>query len=616
VSAARPEPPHRRARYWRVPHRRRLWVGVVGWTLWALVGLVASVLGGAYIYLDDTLEVAVPDTAEAKAARAATRPVLPGEPTNILLIGSDTRPSEGDPGRSDSLILVRMDPRRDFISMLSFPRDLLVDIPGHGQGKINSAYSYGPATTIETVKQLTGQPVNDYVIVDFAGFEKLVDRVGGVYIDVDRRYFNENIGTAATNYSNIDIQPGYQRLDGADALAYVRYRHTDSTYARDARQQLFLSELKRQGANLGNLTNVTSLRKIFADKTLEMSIENPSRFIKLMNLALFVPKDRIARATVEGRGGMINGASVELADPAEVAAKVALWREPEFVQETSTAKPMDPSAVDVTVLNGSGAVLGAEDVAQALAKKRYRTRVGGNAESFDFASSAVYYADGYRDPARRIAALLGPGATIGALENGRGNGTDVVVVAGADFTGELAPPPKPEVRPPADTVDTTGLVATLREARGQVPGMRVMAPLKVARGSEARIVRAYRVSRDGGDDGPPALKLVFQVVSDGAPKYWGITMTSMKNPPIVEGETGRYTSGGREYRTFYDGRNLQRLAFRSGNTWYWVSNTLMNDLSAKTIEEIAKSMRPLNRATLPADRTDTPIAVSAEAPTP
>lgn len=613
MSPERPEPPHRGARYWRVPPRRRLWVAVVGWTVWGLIGLAAAVLGGAYLYLDDTLEAAVPDTPTARAARAATTPALPGKPTNILLMGSDTRPSEGDPGRSDSLILVRMDPDRDLISMLSFPRDLWVDVPGYGQRKINEAYTYGPQATIDTVEQLTGQPVNDYVIVDFAGFAKLVDRVGGVYLDIDRRYFNENVGTAATNYANIDIQPGYQKLDGENALSYVRYRHTDSTYARDARQQLFLSELKRQGAGLGSLTNVTSLRRIFDDGTIEMSIEDPGRFIRLMNLALFVPEDRVARASVEGRGDMVNGASVEIADPAEIAAKVALWMEPEFEQEAEV-KPVDPRTVDVTVQNGSGRLLAAEDLAQALSDKKYNVRVGGNAGTFDYATSAVYYADGYRDAARRIAPLLGPDATVGALDNGNGGG-DVVVVAGADFTGELRTPPKPEERPPASTTDTTSLVAPLRAIRSQVPGLRVMAPLKVAAGSEVRIVRAYRISKDGGDDGPPAVKLVMRTYVGGTARYWGISMTTMKDPPIVESDT-RYTSGGREYRTFYDGRNLQRIAFKVGGTWYWVSNTLQNDLTAKTIEEIAKSMRPLNRAQLPKGRTDTPITVSTEESTP
>jgi LCP family protein required for cell wall assembly len=609
----RPEPPHCGARYWRVPPRRRLWVAVVGWTMWAAVGVVVAVLGGAYLYLDDTLEAAVPDTPEARAARAATKPALPGKPENVLLIGSDTRPQDGDPGRSDTLILVRMDPDRDSISMLSFPRDLWVDIPGYLPGKINSAYSHGPATTIRTVEQLTGQPVNAYAIVDFTGFAKLVDRLGGVYLDIDRRYFNENVGTAATNYANIDIQPGYQRLDGADALAYVRYRHTDSTYARDARQQLFLAELKRQAGGLADPTNVTTLRRIFADGTLELSIRDPGRFIRLMNLALFVPDDSVARTSIEGTSGMINGASVEFADETEIRTKIAQWLDPEF-QEDAQAKPVDPRTVQVTVQNGSGRLLAAEDLAQALAEKGYAVRVGGNAGTFDYATSAVYYADGHRDAARRIAPLLGPAATVGAMENGNG-GSDVVVVAGADFTGELAPPPKPEERPPPSTTDTTGLVAPLRAIRSEVPGLRLMAPMKVAAGSDVRIIRAYRISKDGGDTGPPAVKLVMRIDVGGSPRYWGITMTTMKNPPIVESDT-RYTSGGREYRTFYDGRNLQRVAFKVGNTWYWVSNTLQNDLTAKTIEEIAKSMRPLNRARLPEGRTDTPITVETEGSTP
>lgn len=606
-----PEPPHQRARYWRVPRRHHGWLAVIGWTLWALFGLAVAVLAGGYIYLDDTLEAAAPDTPEAREARAATRPALPGQPKNILLIGSDTRPSDGDRGRSDSLILVRMDPNRDLIAMLSFPRDLWVDIPGAGQGKINSAYSIGTATTIKTVEQLTGEPVNGYVIVDFSGFANLVDEVGGVYLDVDRRYYNKNIGTAATNYADIDLQAGYQKLDGAQALSYVRYRHTDSDYARIARQQQFLSELKRQTKQLDNLTNVTSFRKIFGEN-IETSIRNPRSFLELLNLALTAPKDRIARVSIQGGSAMINGASVEMADPAEIAEKVALWREPEFEQETSTTKkPKDPAEVDVTVLNGSGQLLAADRVAHLLAGKRYATAVGGDAETLDHQTSAVYYAPDFREPARRIAALMGPTATIGALTDAEARGNEVVVVTGADFPGVLATPPKPEARPGADTVDTTGLVETLRGVRSGAPGLQVMAPLKVARGSEARIVRAYRINGNG----PPAVKMVFRVHVGGAAKYWGIAMTSMKNPPIVEGETGSYVSGGRTYLTYYDGRNLQRLAFRSGGATYWVSNTLTNDLSAKTIEEIAKSMRPLNRAKLPKGRTDTPIDVETEGST-
>lgn len=608
------EPPHQRARYFRVPYRRKLWPALVGWGLYTILGLVVAISVGAFIYLDDTLEQAAPNTAEAKAARAATRPVLPGEPTNILLIGSDTRPSEGDPGRSDSLIFVRMDPRRDFISMLSFPRDAYVPIPGVGTGKINEAYSYGPAKTIETVQELTGEPVNYYVIIDFTGFQKLVDEVGGVYMDVDRRYYNKHDGTEAHNYDEIDLQPGYQRLDGANALDFVRYRHTDSDYARIARQQMFLSELKRQTKQLGNLTKPTALRRIFAEN-IETNLTNVPKFLSILELALTAPKDRIARVSVQGSSNMINGASIEEVSQSEIDAKVAEWKEPEFVQGNggAKAKPIDPATVDVTVLNGSGRVLQAEDVAQALNTKRYATSVGGNAKDFDHPSSEVYYAPGFREPARRIAQLLGPQATIGALSAADARGNEVVVVSGADWTGSLAKPPPKETEPAAATVDTTSLVDTMRAIRSQVPGLKVMVPMKVASGSSVKIVRAYKIDDRNNRQ---AVKIVFQTYVGGAAAYWGLEMTNMRNPPILEGETGTITSGGREYKTYYDGKNLQRLAFTKDGTTYWISNTLTNALTANTIQEIAKSLRPLNRAKIQKGHTDTAITVETAGSTP
>ena len=85
------------------------------------------------------------------------------------------------------------------------------------------------------------------ITIDFTGFQKLVDEVGSIYMDVDRRYYNKRDGTAAHNYDEIDLQPGYQKLNGADALDFVRYRHTDSDYARIARQQLFVKGVQAGG---------------------------------------------------------------------------------------------------------------------------------------------------------------------------------------------------------------------------------------------------------------------------------------------------------------------------------------------------------------------------------
>ena len=605
----REDPPHRRARYWRVPRRRsRLWLAIAGWTLWGIIGLVVAVAAGAYITLDNTLDAAAPDTPEARAARAATRPALPGQPKNVLLIGSDARANEGDPGRSDTLILVRMDSRRGFISMLSFPRDLYVPIDGGPPDKINAAYSRGTDVAIRTVEQLTGQPVNYYVDINFTGFAKLVNELGGVYIDVDRRYYNPE----GTGYAPIDLQPGYQRLNGNDALDYVRYRHTDSTYARDARQQTFLAELKRQTKDIGSIASLPRLKKLFG-KDIQMDITNPRTFLSLLDLALVTPKEKVAKVKIQGTDDMTAaGASIQTASQATIDEAVAEWKDPSFESDTSPgARVLKPSQVDVTVLNGSGRVLAAEDVALALAGKGYRAQVGGNAESFDFTSSAVYYAPAYRDAAKKIQALLGPTASSAPLEPRQARGNRVVVVAGADFTGTLATPPKAEARPPASTIDTTSLVDGLRSAQ-RTSGFRVMVPMKVASGSRLRILRQYRMNAGSGK-GAPSIKMVFET---GYHKYWGIEMTTMKNPPIVEGETGSYDSGGRKYLTYYDGLNLQRLAFRKGNVTFWISNTLQNDLSAKTIEEIAKSMRPLNRAKLPKGRTDTPIDVEFEGSTP
>ena len=122
--------------------------------------------------------------------------------------------------------------------------------------------------------------------------------------------------------------------------------------------------------------------------------------------------------------------------------------------------------------------------------------------------------------------------------------------------------------------------------------------------------------QSGGSGSPRMVKVVFNVNPGGVARYWGDHDDEHEEPPDRRGETGSYESGGREYLTYYDGRNLQRLAFQRDGVWYWVSNTLKNDLSAKTIEEIAKSMRPLNRAKLAKGTTDTPISVETAGSTP
>jgi LCP family protein required for cell wall assembly len=172
-----------------------------------------------------------------------------GEPENILILGSDKRANlPGDPGRSDTTILLRLDPDRNAIAVMSIPRDLKVEIPGFGTNKFNAAYTYGgPKLTLQVVKELTGLKINHVVNVDFLGFVRAVDAINCVYVDVDRRYYHSNEGVPPSEqYSEIDIQPGYQLLCGKKALEYVRYRHTDTDLVRAARQQDFISDARQR----------------------------------------------------------------------------------------------------------------------------------------------------------------------------------------------------------------------------------------------------------------------------------------------------------------------------------------------------------------------------------
>jgi LCP family protein required for cell wall assembly len=172
-----------------------------------------------------------------------------GEPQNILIIGSDKRASEPeDPGRSDTTILLRLDPDNEAIALMSIPRDLKVEIPGVGTDKFSSAFAYGgPKLTLRVVKQLTGLRINHVVNVDYLGFVRAVYAIGCVYVDVDRRYYHSNEGVPPSEqYAEINVQPGYQLMCGKKALEYVRYRHTDTDLVRAARQQDFLSAARQR----------------------------------------------------------------------------------------------------------------------------------------------------------------------------------------------------------------------------------------------------------------------------------------------------------------------------------------------------------------------------------
>ena len=218
-------------------------------------------------------------------------PVLSGDPQTILLAGSDRRHGDKKAGivpHSDTIMLMRIDPGKG-IALMSIPRDLKVEIPGHGTSKINDAYTLGgPKLMIKTVKSVTGLRINHYVDVNFLGFEKAVNALGCVYIDVDRRYFNDNSGSPyGGGYAVINVKPGYQKLCGQRALEYARYRHTDTDIVRAGRQQDFLRQVREQ-LSTGKLISKTSkLIDIFARNTTS-DIESAGALRRVLRLSLGV----------------------------------------------------------------------------------------------------------------------------------------------------------------------------------------------------------------------------------------------------------------------------------------------------------------------------------------
>lgn len=223
----------------RKRRRLRIALGSVA----AVIVILAAAAGGAYSWFAHQ----VTDLSSTSSRVTSEPGVEPPESTDILVLGCDKHPNEeeGVESRSDTVMLVHVDREQEFLSILSLPRDLYVEIPGHGMNKLNAAYAIGGWELTEaTVERLTGINVEKAVEVDFKAFSALTDALGGVYLDVDRRYYNQD---ADSSYENIKISPGYQLLNGADALDYVRFRHdNESDFGRMLRQQRFINAIRQQ----------------------------------------------------------------------------------------------------------------------------------------------------------------------------------------------------------------------------------------------------------------------------------------------------------------------------------------------------------------------------------
>ncbi len=603
---------------------RRVMVGV----LVVLSSLGIGIAGGAYLWFHQSLND-VQAHADLKRVQKELDVALPGHPAIALVIGYDHRAGvEGaGPSRSDTVMLIRADPTGKTISLLSFPRDLLVPIYCGATvlrtDRINSAYSDagkcgGPRGTVDTVRHLTGLPINYVVTVDFHGFKKVVNSVGGVWLDIDRRYYNKNTGASDDDYANINLQPGYQRLTGGAALSFVRFRHTDSDLYRLARQQEFVRAMKQQlTANL-SITNVANIVNDVVDNVEVAAGGHKLNGHDVLSWAFFakdlppghVFQPRISQSDLSGyaelnaTAGAVQQAVNEFENPDVGSSKAA--NAAALGKKVKQAAP-PPSSVTMTVVNGNGVAGAAANASYILAQRGYKTVPPPNNldPNIPAAMSPFFHSKIYYDPAQagsKAAAvalqnLMQP-ADVVALPRTQwllslDPGSMLMVVLGTAFHGDIATPvvtTPPKHEPPVVRYDPGESVPLLNQVKSKV-SFPLEVPTVLERNSYPDTipgdtpVRAYAIEAKD-----KAVRLVYHT---GSNEYWGVEETNWTDAPILADRSFRHDLGGREFELYYAGSHLHMVVLQANGATYWVVNTLLDSLSNETMLAIAKGLKPL-----------------------
>ena len=300
---------------------------------------------------------------------------------NILVLGVDTRDPDSDQN-ADVIMIARIDFVTNEVRVVSIPRDLQVEVPGHGLHKINGAYNIGVQEDQvngiagvlmmrDTIEYNFGVPIHEFILVDFEGFEEVIDSVGGITIDVpvaieDDAYPTEDFGT-----TTLIINEGRQHMDGETALAYARTRHQDSDDERRERQMLVLRALLDEGQSLGSVTRITQVIRATGDAVLT-SI-GWEKQLALVNVGLRMDQDDIVmeniREPLVTPGTSEDGHWIYVGDPTEIG---------EFIEKVLTgetaASPSDWAGI--SFIKGDGRHQ------PTFAKSRVQEDIGGVGEVF------------------------------------------------------------------------------------------------------------------------------------------------------------------------------------------------------------------------------------------
>lgn len=530
------EPPPKRKRFW--------WRFALGGLIIITVAAAATATG-VLLFVESVAKELEHNGQFGNEVHKFLSKVHGGEPENILILGSDKRvglEAEDEWGRSDTTILLRLDPEKDAIAVMSIPRDLKTEIPEYGTDKFNAAYAFGgPKLTLRVVKEMTGLKINHVVNVDFLGFVKAVYAIGCVFTDVDRRYYHSNEGVAASEqYAEINVQPGYQLLCGKKALEYVRYRHTDTDIVRSARQQDFISSA-RQRVSVGDIVKDVffgggeqDLIKIFTEYTTS-DISDKETMLEVLKLFLSVRNVPIK----------------EVHFPAELG--------PSYVTAS-------PEAIDEAVEQflGIEASSGPRGTLEGTGEEE-QERAGNGAKKSKQKASKKKKAKKSKKK-KPIVENVKPGTD--ELVPAREAGEVEAKIAARRVDGRF-PIFYPTRLPPG---------ATYVESN---PYEKVVDPY------------VYRIkeSIDKDSNRYQAYRMVLVLDLPDGLHYFGVQgIHNWHDPPILDNPSETKTIKGREFMIYVDGERVNYIAWHRGENTYWIANDLLKTLTNEQMLGMARSV--------------------------
>jgi polyisoprenyl-teichoic acid--peptidoglycan teichoic acid transferase len=471
MSSRDPQHVRRRGSHVEIPH----------WANYALMGLfVVAVLALGYFTFNAVKNLIAglpgsaeqPDEPEASGGEGEAGVVEPGEEgsteyvwdegrVTVLLLGIDERRSEQGPWRTDTMILVTIDPATKSAAMLSMPRDLWVEIPGYdGYDKINTAHfkgdadqypEGGPGLAMKTVQQNFGVPVQYFASINFYAFVSIIDRLECVPIDVPETIDDPDYPAAeGSGFDPFHIDAGHHCMGGETLLKYARTRATfGSDFDRAARQQAVIMSIRDHVLDTNRLpTLITQAPLIFED--IRSGVNTNFSLDQMRALALLaseIPEENICRA-------VISGEYVEEMKTLEDQSQVIIWNREKvraLVDEmfsgtggcTPATVPQEASPelaelaraenARINILNGTNQAGLATDTSNILTGAGLSSITIGNADRFDYTQTIIYNYTGKEATARFIAQLLGVPET--AIQTAAPTTTlyDIEIVLGSDF---------------------------------------------------------------------------------------------------------------------------------------------------------------------------------------